>query len=212
MKEEIDIKETIVDVPRETSQIFDVSPKEDEEVREGVIKNSLDDIFGVQEKEHQGSKPENGESPKESESPKEGEAKEKTKGEVFAEVKALTYVLNFVMVSGAKIVANMMKKEIDENNINASDQELNRLAKVAQPVYEKYTTSISPESTLILAILSIYGFRIMGEFMGAADIAEKATKETSKVSLKQPSDDSWIGNKDYFQSGAKKGKLKNKHK
>lgn len=185
------------------------------EVREGVTKLSLDDILGVVKEDVSRGTSVEGEPKTESEpkaeAPKGDENKERSNKEIFAEVKALVYVLNFLMVGGSQMVANLMGKTIDKKNINASEEELNRLAKVAQPVYEKHMGKMSDEKLLILAILSIYGFRIMGEFMGAPEEAAKtskaAFKETEKAS---DSNQHWHGNPDYFQTGKKAGQRKPK--
>ena len=187
-----------------TEETLDIKPTEFE-AREGTAKLSVDDILGVQSEkiEPEKGKPEN-------EKASEGETKEeKTNKEVFQEVKALTYGFNFLMVGLSQIVANMMGKEIDTKNISASDAELTRLAKVAQPVYEKYSSGMSDEKILILAVFSIYGFRIAGEFMSASDLAKKTTKETQKPfdNVKSESEN-WKGNKNYFQTGSKAGTLK----
>lgn len=182
------------------------------EIREGTTKLTLDEILGVKSENSETKDSETKDSEKESETKeKESETKEdKTKQEIFAEVKALTYGLNFIMVGLSGIVANLMGKQIDTKNISASDTELNRLAKVAQPVYLKYSSGMSDEKILALAILSVYGFRIAGEFMNASDLAKKTTKETQKPfdNMRESENESWKGNPDYFQTGKKAGTLK----
>ena len=190
---------------------LDVNP-ELTEIREGTTKLTLDEILGVKSENSETKDSETKDSEKESETKeKESETKEdKTKQEIFAEVKALTYGLNFIMVGLSGIVANLMGKQIDTKNISASDTELNRLAKVAQPVYLKYSSGMSDEKILVLAILSVYGFRIAGEFMNASDLAKKTTKETQKPfdNMRESENESWKGNPDYFQTGKKAGTLK----
>jgi len=180
------------------------------EIREGTAKIELDDILGIQSEKKE-PETEKAESKSENSEQKEETREEKTNKEVFAEVKALTYGFNFLIVGLSQIVGNMMGKEIDTRNISASDFELTRLAKVAQPVYEKYSSGMSDEKILVLAVLSVYGFRVAGEFMNASDLAKKTTKETQKPfdSVKSESEN-WKGNKDYFQTGDKAGTLKPK--
>lgn len=183
---------------------LEIVPPIDEATREGVTKGNISDIlgdnFGVDEKETETSDSQ----PKGSET-KESDS-EKTQKEIFAEVKAMCYTLNFAVVTGCGLIAGMLGKKIDTSNINASDSELIRLAKVAQPVYEKYMKNMSPETLLIVTILSIYGFRVAGEFMGESEIAKNTTDEVSKAM--KDKNNSWLGNKDYYQTGKKAGQLK----
>lgn len=206
--------EIITDVEKE----LDIVINESEPLRDGVLKVHLNDIFGNNEtktipiseipisenitdkiKEKTSSEPE----------------QEKSQKEIFAEVKAMAYGFNFVMVTGSALVAKMFSKEIDSKNISASETELQRLAKVAQPVYEKYMTGTSPETLLLISILGIYGFKIAGEFMNCSDLAKKTSKEVSKVTLKNKEADDesseHSGDKRYFQTGNKKGTLKPSH-
>jgi hypothetical protein len=184
------------------------------ETREGVTKIDLNEIFGTEKdtpvvpisKEKResikqvDSEPENRE-----------EKEEKTQKEVFAEVKALTYGFNFTMVTLTGLLGSLLKKDVDAKNISASEVELTRLAKVAQPVYEKYfSNGASPEALLVISILGIYGFRIAGELLNAPELAKKTTKQFVKT---MPNDfdseiEDWKGNPDFFQTGNKAGKMK----
>lgn len=189
---------------------LDVKPLQDEELREGVLKGNLSDILGEDfgkddTKDEKQSQESTQETDKEN---TENSGSKKTNKEIFAEVKAMCFTLNFIICTGCGMIGNIFGKNINTANINASDAELNRLAKVAQPVYEKYSTKMSLEWLLIVTILSIYGFRIAGEFMQEPEMAAKATNETAKAF--RDKDALWVGNPDYFQTGKKMGQLKKK--
>ena len=177
----------------------------DEEVREGVIQEDIQD-FNMDSL--LGKKTEGKTTISNSE-----QKPEQTKKEVFEEVKTAVYTFDMLVTLGSGIAANIFKKQINAANISATESQLKRLAEVAQPVYEKHASKMSEELILIVAIFGIYGFKIYNEFStDEEDLPKNEKLEKSLVKQVRkneiPNDEDWKGNTMYFQTGQKAGQLK----
>lgn len=177
----------------------------DEEVREGVIQEDIQD-FNMDSL--LGKKTEGKTTIANSE-----QKPEQTKKEVFEEVKTLVYTFDMLVTLGSGIAANIFKKQINAANISATEAQLKRLAEVAQPVYEKHSSKMSEEVILIVAIFGIYGLKIYNEFStDEEDLPKNEKLEKSLVKQVRkneiPNDEDWKGNTMYFQTGQKAGQLK----
>ena len=114
-------------------------------------------------------------------------------------------MLNMGVCLTGSLVANFFGYDLPADKLSASEAQLKKLAKVGQPLYEKYVKgSLSVENAFIICLISIYGSKIL----------EHAKKKQQKSSTPRRTAENtenteyWVGDNRYFQTGKKAGQLK----